>query len=103
MKSGVSAALDLLLAGHARRDPGDGLEPRGRDGLAAFDTGAVAAVVHPLERVRVPLDALDQPLATQQSYLALLAGLDVVGLVPHAVGRRGRLFQRDGPAHLAQP
>src|SRR6185436_8360317 len=99
----VAAALDLLLTGYARGDFGNRLESGLTDGLAAFDAGAVRTLVDALEGRRQPLDALDEPLATHQPHLALLAGLDVVGLVPHAVGRRGRLLQRDGATHLAQP
>src|SRR5438128_2567581 len=79
--SGV-AALDLLLAAHAGGDLGDGLEARLADGLVTLDARAVGAVVHPLEGGSEPLDALDQPLAAHQPHLTLLAGLNVVGLVP---------------------
>src|SRR5205823_12398212 len=98
----LDAALDLLLAGHAGGDLGDRLEPRLTDRLVALHAGAVGAVLHTLERGGQALDALDQPLAAHQAHLALLAGLDVIGLVPHAVGRGGDLLQRDLPAELPQ-
>src|SRR5512145_3168488 len=99
----VAAALDLLLTRHAGSDLRDRLEAGLADGLAALHAGAIGAVVDTLERGGQALDALDQSLAAHQPHLALLAGLDVVRLVPDAVGGRGRLLQRDGAAHLAQP
>src|SRR5918996_1365625 len=80
-KSDLAAALDLLLARHARVRLGDRPEASRGDRLTALHAGAVGAVVDPLEGGRQPLDVRDEPLTAHQPHLALFAGLDVVGLV----------------------